>query len=221
MSKYRSDTVGILCGALAKAQGCYKVLTPNEMVASGRFANLEAILDCTREALSTNGLAFYQFIELLDEGSGASLLNTILSHSSGEFISSCARITPGNTFRETFNCVEAYRRLNALLILGIAPSPGDPLIKDDNGLEEQDKAILKNLRKPQAEIAPASKFADKVTNDQYNDIMQELEGFEEIAKGIHEYYNVTSVADLPKDQYFVVQARIRKLKKTHEEYNRR
>lgn len=218
---YRSDEVDKITGALAKAQGSYKVLIPNEDIPGGAFANLQAVLECSRESLSMNGLAFYQYVELLDEGNGASLLKTIISHESGQWVSTVARIVTGVTFRETFNCIEAYRRLHALLLLGIAPSPKDPLIKDDNGLEQQDRVILQNLRKPDEAPKKVSEFVDTISKDKYDELMFELEGYELITKGIQEFYRIGSLADLPKGEYYNVQARIRKLKKNHEEYVRK
>lgn len=213
----RSEAIDLVSGALAKAQGDYKVLVPNQDCAGGKFANLQAILDCVKSALSSNGLAFYQHIELLDEGAGASLLKTIVSHSSGQWISTTARIVSGTTFRETFNAIEAYRRLHALLILGIAPSSYDPLISDDNGVQEYDKQLLESLRKP--DTAPKkSEFVDVITKDQYDDLMYELEAYKDIARGIQDFYKITSIADLPKSEYHTVVARIRKLKATHEQY---
>ena len=184
------------------------------------FANLQAILESCREALSLNGLAFYQNIELLDEGSGASLLKTIVSHESGQWISTTARIVSCATFRETFNAIESYRRLHALLILGIAPTKGDPLISDDDGNEQFDKVILDNLKKPK-KPTKLSEFVDVITEIQYNDLMYELEGFDSITDDIRKFYNISTLADLPATEYQTVLGRIRKLKKTHEDYLQR
>jgi hypothetical protein len=216
---YNSETVSKVYGALAKAQGSYKILIPNQDEAGGRFANLEAILKATREALSSNGLAFYQYIDLLDEGSGATLLKSMVCHESGEYVSSCARIVSQPTFRETFNAIECYRRLHALLLLGIAPSPLDPALKDDGGVEEFDKETLKAIRKPK-EAKQRGQFGDVITNDQYELLMSELEGFDEITKSVHKFYGISTVADLPKSEFFITQARIRNLKKDHENYGK-
>src|SRR5690606_21221376 len=96
----RSPEINIIMQALSKAQGEYKPLIANEEGSGGMFANLEAILSSVREALAKNGLAFYQTIDVLDHGEGASLLRTILGHASGQFISSLARIVPTTTNRE-------------------------------------------------------------------------------------------------------------------------
>lgn len=213
----RSESIDAISGALAKAQGAYKTLVPNQECAGGKFANLQAILECVKTALSDNGLAFYQYVDLLDEGAGASLLKSVLSHSSGQWISTTARVITGTTFRETFNSIEAYRRLHALLLLGIAPSLNDPLITDDNGLEESNQAIIKALRTPDAP-PKKTEFVDVITKDQYQDLMFELEGYKDIAQGIKEFYHISSIADLPKTEYHATVARIRKIKATHEQY---
>ena len=220
IGEYRSQDINIISGALSKAQGSYKALIPNQDVPGGKFANLAAILESVRESLASNGLAFYQYVHLLDHGSGACLLRSCISHDSGQWVASTARIVAGKTFRETFNCIEAYRRLNALLLLGIAPHVKDPLIKDDDGLEQHNAVILENLRKP-GETLKHGEHADTISTLEYEKLMHELEGYEEIAKGIHLYYGITSVSDLPKDQYYVVESRIRNLKKLHQESVRR
>ena len=92
---YRSEAINEIMGALSKAQGDYKPLVANQSVSGRKFANLQAILDAVRDALSTNGLGFFQFIELLDEGSGATLLKTTIGHESGQYIYSCARVVAG------------------------------------------------------------------------------------------------------------------------------
>ena len=130
---YRSTEINEIMGALAKAQGNYKRLVANQNAPGGKFANLQAILEAVRESLSENGLGFFQFIELLDEGSGGALLKTTIGHESGQYISSCARVVAGKTERQTGNIYEIHKRLHALMILGIAPSDNDPIAFDDNG----------------------------------------------------------------------------------------
>ena len=69
-----------------KHKAVIKNLWPTRMPQEENFANLQAILKATRESLSVNEIGFFQFIELLDEGSGAALLKTTLGHSSGQYI---------------------------------------------------------------------------------------------------------------------------------------
>lgn len=219
MNSYRSDEINHLMLALAKAQGCYKKLIPNQQSTGGKFANLSAILEAVREPLAANGLGFYQYIDLLDEGTGASLLKTMLGHESGQYISSVARIVDGKTFRETCNVVEGHRRLNALLLLGLAPSDNDPMIFDDNGVEQFDQVVLDNMKKPgsKKERIPG----DTVSKEQYEDLMIELDGHEEIVKGIQQYYSITTIADLPRTEYHATLAKIRGYKKNYDNYLKR
>lgn len=218
---YRSGEIDKAMGAFAKAQGSYKPLIANEWAAGAKFANLKAILDSVREALSMNGLAFYQYIELLDEGSGAALLKSVLGHESGQYISSCARVITGKTDRQTGNIYEIHKRFHALMLLGIAPSENDPLSFDDNGSELGDQALIDRVRKPKEQNRVPIDRTDIINNDQYTELMIELDGHEDIAKDIMEVYNISTIADLPRDEYHKAQAKIRHIKKTTEDYLRR
>lgn len=215
-NNYRSEEVNLLYGALAKSQGSYGKLVENVNAPGGVYANLSAVIDATRPALSANELSFNFYEELLDSGSGASLIWTTLGHSSGQYIQSCARVVRLETFRETFNSIESYKRLSACNLLGIAPSANDPLIRDDNGIDEYDKKIVKSLRNNDNKVK--SEYAVTITKEQYDDICFELEGYEQIAKGIQEFFNVKTIADIPADQIYFVRDKIRKLKKTHDDY---
>lgn len=215
--KYRSEEINLLMGSLAKAQGMYKPLVPNDESALGQFANLQAIIESVKEALASNGLSFFNQIELLDEGTGSSLLWTRLGHESGQFISTCARVIIGKTFRETFNGIECYKRLNALNLLGIAPVGRDPLLYDDNGSDEVQKEYIKNVRagKPVARIS----HPDTISKQEYEDIMWELEGYPDLVKNIQKHYAISSIADLPKSEFYNTKAQIRKIKKAQEDYS--
>lgn len=212
---YKSDDTGILFGALSKAQGSYKVLAETQDSSVGKFAGLADILRAVRDALSTNGLSIYQYVELTDKGDGASLLWTSLGHESGQYINSCSRIIQYPTFRETSNAIEDYKRMHATMLLGIAPSPNDPLLFADNGSENMRMQTVRDMRTETKTVV--SEHQDKITKDQYEDINYELEGFPGIARGILKAFNITALADIPKTEFYKVQNEIRKIKKTHEE----
>ena len=215
MSKYRSEEINLLTEALAKAQGIYEPLEPNEDVAGGKFANLTAILEATRTGLSTNGLTFFQHIEIIDEGSGASLLWTTIAHSSGQYHRSCSRIVQENTFRETFQAIERYKRLNALMLLGIAPTGLDPLMHDDNGVYEAERQMVKNIKNPIPK--PKSQNVETISKAEYDGLMFDLEGYAEIAKSIQDKYDITTIADLPRSEIWNVKEHIRRVRKLYEE----
>jgi|ERR1700761_5365218 len=217
-SIYRSIDINEIMGALAKAQGSYKHLVANQDAPGGKFSNLQAILAAVRESLANNGLGFYQYIELLDEGSGAALLKTTLGHSSGQYISSCARVIMGNTERQTGNIYEIHKRLHALMILGIAPSDNDPIAFDDNGEIIAEQHLISSLRKVDNPQKERINKWEVVNNNQYEELLREVDGYPKIAKEIQEKHNIQTIADLPASQYHKAIMEIRRIKKTHEDY---
>jgi len=87
-----SESIKDITAALAKAQINFKPIKRTEMVdyitTAGRkkysYAPLSEIIDATKQALSDNGLAIMQTTKLVE---GCTILETILSHSSGEWMS--------------------------------------------------------------------------------------------------------------------------------------
>jgi hypothetical protein len=218
---YRSQEINEIMGAIAKAQGSYKTLVANQDAPGGKFANLQAILAAVRESLATNGLGFFQFIELLDEGSGAALLKTTIGHESGQYISSCARVVAGKTERQTGNIYEIHKRLHALMLLGIAPSDNDPIAFDDNGEIMAEQHLVAQLRKPDSPKKEEIDRTDVINKTQYDELLIELSGFDKIAKDIMEVYDIHTLADLPSGEYHRARDKIRKIKRTQEEYQRK
>lgn len=218
---YRSEQINEIMGALSKAQGSYKKLVANQDAPGCKFANLEAILDAVRESLSSNGIGFFQFIELLDEGSGAALLKTTLGHASGQYISSCTRVMAGKTDKQTGRIYEVHKRLHALMLLGIAPSSNDPIAFDDDGEMMAEQHLISDIRKPNAPDKKELDFNDVINKHQYEELLIELSGFEKLAKNIMETYGIGTLADLPASEYHTARAKILKIKRAEEEYARR
>jgi len=218
---YRSAEINEIMAALSKAQGGYKKLVANQDAPGGKFANLQAIREATSESLSKNNLGFYQYIELLDEGSGAALLKTTIGHSSGQYIASCARVVTGKTERQTGNIYEIHKRLHALMILGIAPSDNDPIAFDDNGELIAEQHLIASLRKPNSPQKEEIDRTDVINKTQYEELLIELNGFEKIAKDIMEVYDIVTLADLPASEYHRARSKILKIKRTQEDYLRK
>lgn len=213
----RSESIDMLGQAFSKAQGSFKELVSNDHKGIRSFANLKAVLDSVKEALSANGLSFYQYIDI-HEQTNVSWLVSVVMHASGQWISTEMRMATFTSFRETYNSIESYRRISALLLLGIAASEGDPLLCDDNGTRELERESLEHLKSPDRK--PKSEFVDTISSDQYKELMYELEGFESLVKQIQSFYKISSLIDLPKSEYYAVQGKIRQLKKTHEQYGK-
>ena len=214
---YRSENIDQLITALAKAQGAYKDIIPNEDAPGGKFANRQAILKATRESCSLNALSVNHHIELLDAGDGAAVLKTMLAHGSGQYMCSMARVLSGKTDRATGNSYEYHMRMHLHMLLGTAPTKYDPILFDDNGLEQLDNFTVDELKKPESKREPNR--SEVITKHQYDDLQIELEGYAPIAKQILDRYQIETLADMPKSEYFGALHQIRRIKKLEEEYD--
>lgn len=217
--RYQSDDIHLISGALAKAQGMYKPLVPSEQGPGGLYANLGDIHNATREGLSKNNISINYKKEIADEGAGAEFLWTSICHESGQYMRSCARFIEKTTIRETGNYLEMLKRMETMNILGIAPSKNDPIFFDDNGELNAETYVLNELKKPLEKQNLST--GEIISNHQYNDLMIELEGYPALAKDIMQRYSIGTLADLPKNEYHPAIQKIRRIKKTNEEYTRR
>ena len=82
----KSESIGKISEALAKAQGQMKnasfdAVNPHF---KSRYASLSSIIEASRQILSANNIAVVQGTSVAD---GKVLVETMLIHSSGEFIS--------------------------------------------------------------------------------------------------------------------------------------
>jgi hypothetical protein len=93
-----SDSIGAIAAALAKAQtelinpekslvGIIGASSPREPGRSFRYAPLSSGLDITRKSLGRHEIALVQSTSI-DKDAGIVRLNTMLAHSSGEWVSS-------------------------------------------------------------------------------------------------------------------------------------
>lgn len=80
-----SQSIAALAAALAKAQGQMKAAAKSSLNPhfKSKYANLAAIWEAAREALSSNGLAVMQRVSSVPDGV---LITTQLVHSSGEWV---------------------------------------------------------------------------------------------------------------------------------------
>lgn len=135
-----SPTIGELAGALAKAQGEFhavlKDLTAKVKTKSGgeytyQYADLGSVLEAIRKPLSANGLAILQPVST---SADKVKVTTLLSHSSGEWISSSLVLTVevngNNPFIQSAGSAMTYgRRYGLSGLLSIATEADD----DGNG----------------------------------------------------------------------------------------
>lgn len=146
----KSESIGALSLALSKAQGQIKGAlrdSANPFFKS-KYADLESVWDACREQLSTNELAVVQLSDETDKGI---IVDTILSHSSGEWISGRMFIPISSKLdAQTVGSATTYaRRYSLQMIVGIAP------VDDDGNAATEQPQQRQQPPKPAAPSAPA------------------------------------------------------------------
>jgi hypothetical protein len=122
----RSESIKELATALSKAQGEFehaKKDTDNPFFKS-TYADLASVIDAAKKPLSANGLAVAQITDT-DENGNISL-ETILMHTSGEWISGKYPIRPVKTDPQSMGSAITYARRYAFSAMtGIAADDDD------------------------------------------------------------------------------------------------
>jgi ERF superfamily len=140
MPPRRSETIGKLAGALAKAQGSFTGATKDSKNPHFRsaYASLGAILNAVREPLSANGLAILQPVT----GAGKSVvITTMLLHESGEWIEQPFMLTGAQSAPQAMGSLVTYARrygLGALLVVATEDDDGEAATRTLPGAVVQD-----------------------------------------------------------------------------------
>ena len=122
----RSETIGALAAALAKAQGSMVAARkgePNPNFRNIRYADLAEVVATIKGPLSENGLAYTQGTIL---GDGILGVETMLMHASGEWISSAIWLGLANVTPQVVGSATSYgRRYGLQAIVGQASDVDD------------------------------------------------------------------------------------------------
>lgn len=122
----KSPTIGKLAEALSKAQLQYQPIYKNctNPFFHNKYADLAAIIEATKKALSDNGLAITQTPELSDNGKLT--VTTTLMHISGEWLSGCLAMKPIKEDPQAGgSCLSYLRRYSIQSILFVAAEEED------------------------------------------------------------------------------------------------
>lgn len=121
----KSETIGALAAALAKAQSKMRHAVKDSLNPHFRshYANLAAGIDAARGPLTENGLAVLQFPCDREDGAG---LETMLAHSSGEWVSESFTLPVNKEDAQGYGSALTYaRRYAYLAICGLAADDDD------------------------------------------------------------------------------------------------
>ncbi len=203
--KYTSECIDQLATSFAKARLGFEKIGANKKGYESKFADFPYVISKVNDALAHNGLAFYQYTTNEDDSS--CMLVTSLIHSSGQYINSRVRLILSDTDKNIDRTLQINKRMQALALLGIWPLEDN---LDDNGDQELEDKLIDGMFSG-VEIS-AKKSKDVVTKEQYEMIMQELKGWPEIAKAIFKRYDITTLKDMPKENFIEDIERVRKIK---------
>lgn len=158
-----SDSIAALAAALSKAQGAMQpaVKDAKNPHLDRSYADLASVWNAAREHLTANGLSVMQTFQQCDPGRVT--VETILAHSSGEWVSSVltmpAEAKGGQQGAQAYGSAITYaRRYSLAAILGIAPA-GD----DDDGEAASQPAQQRAAPKPQTNGAALPTKAEALT----------------------------------------------------------
>ena len=121
----RSESIKELATALAKAQGEMgkAIKDANNPFSKANYADLESCIDASRAALVKNGLSVAQFVS---SGGVGLALNTVLMHSSGEFIETACRVLSVKKDPQgEGSAITYYRRYAYAAAIGLVTSDDD------------------------------------------------------------------------------------------------
>jgi hypothetical protein len=207
-SPQRSELINELAAALAKAQSEMSTATTSSdnPYFKTKYADLTAIVNASRPALTKNGLAVVQQIVLSDDGS--QVLSTVMTHSSGQWIESRMRIIPPKNDVQSIGSYITYlRRYSYAALVGVVAAD-----EDDDGERVMDR-IRSDLSKPNINSYRGKNQAvEVVTKEQIEELEYELKDSPKLAEDIMEGLHIQSLSDMPKELYNRSIRRIREIK---------
>lgn len=211
---YESAETKDLYAALAQAQGEFGRIKVNKLnpYHKTEYANLDAIVQGTRPALSKYELSILQQIRVVDN---RSYVITRLCHSSGQFIQSKFLICPLKAGMQDWGSVTTYARRYCLQSLLGVTFDHDP--EDDDAELEQNKLRIADpgATKPNMDYDRNDESPETVTTFQLNELNEELKDLPQLAKKLLDSYQISNLSQLPESLYRDVITKIRKQKQIY------
>lgn len=159
----KSDSIKELATALCKFQGEVEAIkkgSENPFYHS-RYADLTAILDTIRKPLSENGLSFVQF------PTGQSGLETMLMHTSGEWISATYEMKPVKNDPQGLGSAITYQRRYALgSILGLSTDDDDDGNSASKTANEKKQLVQPKENEPLTDLQIAKCDLEKTKSEE-------------------------------------------------------
>lgn len=139
---HKSESIKDLAAALNRAQGAFehaKKEVRNEFFKS-KYADLSSVIDAAKKPLFDNGLAVTQVVDFTETGD--MVLETMLMHTSGQFLSGKYPIKPVKQDPQSIGSSITYARRYAFsAITGIAADDDDGNAASGKGNYQQPQQI--------------------------------------------------------------------------------
>jgi hypothetical protein len=205
----QSESIAKLSEALAKAQGVMEGASKdsNNPFFKSKYADLSSVWDACRKPLSDNGLSVVQTADFIPEHPDMVCLETILCHSSGEWIKGKLAVKPVKSDPQSVgSCITYLRRYSLQSIVGIAPED------DDGNAASGKQADKKQTTKKNEDDVPD--YAPPTTPDRYPEEPPKLITLEQqttlngiiIDKGVDQekflkFMDVKALGEIPAKDY--------------------
>lgn len=207
---FRSVEIKELAIALAKAQAEFEVADLNRQnpYFKSRYADLMSVVQASRPALTKYGLSVLQ--DIIHHDDGASVLYTILLHSSGQYVESRIRIIPPKNDIQSISSYTTYiKRMAYSSLIGVVT--GD---EDDDGEKAmaESREVFAKGTALNAKYNPKENPAEVISKDQLDELEYELTEYADIAEMVLDGLKIQNLADMPKSKYMASVTRIREIK---------
>lgn len=165
-----SETIGKLTEALAKAQAQMSFAKKDKAnpFFKSNYADLASCIEVSREPLSKNGLAIIQTVGESDQGV---IIETLLSHSSGEWVRGKALIPMLKRDPQALGSAVTYgRRYSLCAIINLASDDGGV---DDDGEKAMGRGASQDANQ-NAQIAILSSHIERVKDAPSADAVRKM-----------------------------------------------
>jgi hypothetical protein len=154
----KSDQINEIALALSKAQSQIKGVMEDSVNPhfKNKYASLQSVIDACRDQLATNGLAVTHLLtDLSCYTMDFVTIETVLMHSSGQWISSTFSVPVSKKDAQGFGSAITYaRRYSLMAAMNLAPI-------DDDGQAAAAAAPAKSEKLPASVVKAISQFKDK------------------------------------------------------------
>jgi hypothetical protein len=150
----KSESIKGLAIALNKAQSVMEGVKKDTVnpFYKAKYADLASCWDAIRKPLTDNGLSIVQVNE---STIGTCTVETVLMHTSGEWISGSLSVTPVKNDPQQFGSAMTYaRRYGLMAIIGLAPEDDDGNLASKPEEKKQISTIGETVNKVMSEMKP-------------------------------------------------------------------